>query len=162
MGKRGKRRGFSSRGVEAGEGCKKNPFSLMAFSSAAASMASIKTVPFSLRKRDRLNGSGMRGVTGLRTSAGKSRMLGERTSGFRDDGENDETTTFFMLLSLPRMKPEVPMRGLMLRFLSELFLRSKSLKPVCFLMGGMWLWGLLGSELGLGEAEAEACFAVWA
>lgn len=29
-----------------------------------------------------LKGSGIRGVTGLRTSAGKSRILGDRISGF--------------------------------------------------------------------------------
>ena len=45
----------------------------MALTSASESMAAL----------DRSKGSGMRGVTGLRTSAGKSRMLGERMSAFR-------------------------------------------------------------------------------
>ena len=47
----------------------------MALTSASESMAAL----------DRSKGSGMRGVTGLRTSAGKSRMLGERMSGFRGE-----------------------------------------------------------------------------
>ena len=47
----------------------------MALSSASESMAAL----------DRSKGSGMRGVTGLRTSAGKSRMLGERMSAFRGE-----------------------------------------------------------------------------
>ena len=76
----------------------------MAFSSASESK---------LADPERSNGSGMSGVTGLRTRAGKSKMLGERISGFR--GENPE------LLLLLEAKTGI--RGLILRFLRE-FLRS--------------------------------------
>lgn len=107
VGKRGNKRGSASLGVDEGEGCKKNPFSLIALSSASASKELAVPLEIPL-ERDRSKGSGMRGVTGLRTSAGKSRMLGERTSCLR--GEKP------LLLKTGK-------RGLMLRFLSE-FLRS--------------------------------------
>lgn len=88
---------------------------------------------------DRSNGSGMRGVTGLRTSAGKSRMLGESMSGLR--GEKNEV------------------RGLMLRlFLREFVLRSYSLNCCCFLFGTDFMGGMLW--VGLAAGFEEACFAV--
>lgn len=131
MGKRGSRRGSASLGVEAGEGCKKKPFSLMALSSASESREG--------GALDRSNGSGMRGVTGLRTSAGKSRMLGESMSGLR--GEKNEV------------------RGLMLRlFLREFVLRSYSLNCCCFLFGTDFMGGMLW--VGLAAGFEEACFAV--
>jgi hypothetical protein len=49
----------------------------------------------------------MSGVTGLRASAGKSRMLGERISGLR--GENPEL-----------FEANTGIKGLILRFLMEL------------------------------------------
>lgn len=106
VGKRGSKRGSVSLGVEAGEGCKKNPFSFIAFSSASAS----KHEPGLLAAADRSNGSGMSGVTGLRTSEGKSRMLGDRISGFHGDDPE-------LLLEKTGIK------GLSLRLLRE-FLRS--------------------------------------
>lgn len=80
VGNRGSKRGGSmSLGVVEGEGCKKNPFSLIAFSSASV----FKTgLGLPLPVVVLLNGSGIRGVTGLRTSAGKSRMLGDKISVF--------------------------------------------------------------------------------
>lgn len=59
---------------------------------------------------ERSNGSGIKGVTGLKIREGKSRMLGERISGFLGE------------------KPELGLantgfKGLILRFLIE-FLRS--------------------------------------
>lgn len=80
VGNRGSKRGCSeSLGVVEGEGCKKNPFSLIAFSSASMFKTGLG-LPFPAPVL--LNGSGIRGVTGLRTSAGKSRILGDKISGF--------------------------------------------------------------------------------
>lgn len=79
VGKRGSKRGSESLGVEAlGEGCRKKPFSLIALSSAKES----KEEPFLAAEEepDRLNGSGMSGVTGLRAREGKSRILGDKIS----------------------------------------------------------------------------------
>jgi len=130
VGKRGSKRGSASLGVEAGEGCKKKPFSLMALSSASESREG--------GALDRSNGSGMRGVTGLRTSAGKSRMLGESMSGLR--GEKNEV------------------RGLMLRlFFREFVLRSYSLN-CCFLFGTDFMGGMLW--VGFAAGFEDACFAV--
>jgi len=83
VGNRGSKRGCSeSLGVVEGEGCKKNPFSLIAFSSASMFKTGLG-LPFPPPETVvLLNGSGIRGVTGLRTSAGKSRMLGDKISGF--------------------------------------------------------------------------------
>ncbi|RHN71949.1 hypothetical protein MtrunA17_Chr2g0282371 [Medicago truncatula] len=83
VGKRGSKRGSESLEVEAalGEGCRKKPFSLIALSSAKES----KEEPFLAAEEeeeepDRLNGSGISGVTGLRTREGKSRILGDKIS----------------------------------------------------------------------------------
>lgn len=75
VGKRGNKRGSASRGVEEGEGCKKKPFSLIALSSSASALKEEV-----LAELDRSKGSGISGVTGLRTSAGKSRILGDKIS----------------------------------------------------------------------------------
>ena len=124
----------------------------MAFSSASVSKPGLALA-------DRSNGSGMRGVTGLRASAGKSRMLGERISGLR--GENPDRE----LCEEPEAA-KIGIKGLILRFLME-FLRSYSLNPdwFCFLgimdlMGGIWvLDGGSGTELLL-LLDRDACFAV--
>lgn len=107
---------------------------------------------------DRSNGSGMSGVTGLRASAGKSRMLGERISGLR--GENPDRE---LLEELAAAKTGI--KGLILRFFIE-FLRSYSLNPdwFCFFgimdfMGGIWVFdGGSGPVLLL--LDKDACFAV--
>jgi len=125
----------------------------MAFSSASVSKPGLALA-------DRSNGSGMRGVTGLRASAGKSRMLGERISGLR--GENPDRE----LCEEPEAA-KIGIKGLILRFLME-FLRSYSLNPdwFCFLgimdlMGGIWvLDGGSGTELLLLLLDRDACFAV--
>ena len=61
-GKRGRRRGAPF----LGEGRRWNPFSAIAFSEFGCD--------------ERLNGSGINGVTGLRVNAGKSRTLGDNIS----------------------------------------------------------------------------------
>lgn len=99
VGKKGKRRGFSSWGVDTGEGSKKNPFSFMDFFSAASTVSITTMAPFSLTKWERLKGLGMRGVMGLRTSVGKSRMLGERTL-WCFLGKNDKMMTLLRRLML--------------------------------------------------------------
>lgn len=80
---------------------------------------------------DLLNGSGMRGVTGLRTRDGKSRRLGERISEEAD----------------PCRKPGI--NGLILKFFM-LFLLSYSFEEVCLLgpvrIGGIEFFGA-GSDL---------------
>ena len=94
----------------------------MAFSSASVSKVGL---PFLSAQRypataDRSNGSGISGVTGLRTSEGKSRMLGDRISGFRGEnpeGENPDG-------EIPELlEQKEGFRGLILRFFIE-FLRS--------------------------------------
>ena len=59
-----------------------------------------------------MNGSVINGVTGLRTSDGKSRMLGDRISGLLR-GENPEEFGFGLGLKPGRS-------GLILKFLTEL------------------------------------------
>lgn len=111
IGNRDKRRGSESLGVVAGDGCKKKPFSAIAFSSASESkFALAEAEELQEFMGDLLKGSGINGVTGLKTRAGKSSMLGESISGL--GGENPE---------LFWTKPG--MRGLSLRFL-RLFLLS--------------------------------------
>lgn len=103
VGKRGSKRGSESLGVETGEGCKKNPFSLIALSSASAFKQELLVDP------DRSNGSGIRGVTGLKTREGKSRILGDRISCLVR-GEKD-------VLLLLEVDEKMGNKGLMLRFL---------------------------------------------
>ncbi|CAL5346059.1 unnamed protein product [Camellia sinensis] len=92
----------------------------------------------------------MRGVTGLRTRDGKSRILGDKISGFR--GENSD----------PWTNPGT--KGLILKFL-RLFLRSYSLEEGCFLgpvlMGGIGFFG--GSDLlaAASLAVSEDPVSIW-
>ncbi|VFQ58880.1 unnamed protein product [Cuscuta campestris] len=88
------------------------------------------------RVGDLLNGSGMRGVTGLSASDGKSSMLGDSNSGVPGRGDPN---------------PPGP-KGLILKFF-KLFLRSYSLDPPDF---SFFVVPVLTGGIGLRDASGRA------